>query len=491
MRYSTAILVICLLLLSLSSGAQARENVFLSDHLKNHVSFFASDSLEGRGLGTRGKVLAKNYIAEQFRLFGLRLTGDDYFQDFQTRMGVAWVSGTNVVGYLPGSDPGLKSEYILVGAHYDHIGYEYIDGRRVIYPGADDNASGTAVVIEMARYFSQNPELIGRSIIFIAFDAEESGLIGAEKFISENQAFGMEKIRAMISLDMVGMYKGYGGLDMKGMGTVHGGVEIAERIALENDINLKSTSAEFEYRTDTRPFAETGIPAIHAFTGTLSPYHKPGDTYDLLDYEGMAKVTEYLTALVLEMSSMPEINPSKRFAALLGPVPVRFNAGFLANAGRSHHRYEDDFFRAKSVFALSTGIFMQIHAGKIFSLQPEVIYDYNGSKSPSGVFRRRSFTTPVNLQLNLVNMMGGQIRLYSFTGGYFRFTMSGNDASTDLDFNSMYPDKEWGINLGLGADIMKIQFNYTWRRGLTNIFPESASTVFGSGHYLTLGYKIW
>ena len=87
-----------------------------------------------------------------------------------------------------------------------------------------------------------------------------------------------------------------------------------------------------------------------------------------------------------QMSSMPEINPSKRFATLLGPVPVRFNAGFLANAGRSHHRYEDDFFRAKSVFAFSTGIFMQIHAGKIFSLQPEVIYDYNGSKSASGVF---------------------------------------------------------------------------------------------------------
>ena len=466
----------------------------LEERLKSHVAFLASDSLEGRGLGTEGKILAKNYIAGQFSSFGLNSVSGDYFQHFRMRLGVAWVPGTNVVGWLKGSDPELESEYIVIGAHYDHIGYEYRNGRRIIYPGADDNASGTAALIEMARYFSQNPESAGRSIIFIAFDAEESGLIGSEKFISESGAFETGQIRAMISLDMVGMYNAYGGLDIKGVGTIYGGAEMALEVAAGFDINLKNTSSDIEFRTDSRPFTDVGIPAFHAFTGTKSPYHKPEDTYDLLDYEGMALVTEYMKAMVTEMSVLPEILPSRRFTAIQKPFALRFNSGLLAHAGSNHNIYRDRFFRANSVFAFSTGMFFQVHAGKNISLQPEVLYDYNGSSSAAGTFRRHSLTVPVNLHYNLINQWGGSIRVFSLAGGYFRYNLAGKNGGTDLDFDNLYPASEWGLNLGMGADIMKVQISFTWRRGLTGIFPDSGGTeegagVFHTGSYITIGYK--
>lgn len=461
----------------------------LAERLKDHVTVLASDSLEGRGLGTRGKVIAKNYIAGHFRSFGLIPVDGDYFQQFEMRVGLAWVQGSNVIGYLKGADPDLQSEFIVIGAHYDHLGYEYKNGQRIIYPGADDNASGTASLIELARYFSQNREKMGRSIIFIAFDAEESGLIGSEKFLNMSEAFGKNNIKAMFSLDMVGMYGVHSGLNMKGMGAVDGGVEMAERLAEEYNINLKNTSVEMEYRTDTRPFGDLGIPAIHASTGLESPYHKPEDTHGLLDYDGMAEVTGYLKALVTGMSLEPELNPSSRFVALQGPYALRFDAGIIAHTGSSHHSYADEFFRADNVFAFSAGMFMQLHIGQRFSVQPEILYDLNGSKSAGGTFRRHSLMVPLNLNMNLVNEAAGMIRLYSITGGYYRYNLSGKHGGAGLDFNNIDPRQEWGINLGFGADIMDVQVNYVWRRGLTDIFPGSASGVFESGHYISMGYK--
>jgi aminopeptidase YwaD len=462
-------------------------DVSLTERLRSHVEFLASDSLEGRGLGTRGKILAKNYIASQFKEIGIAPAGEDYFHHFQARISNAWVPATNVVGYIEGSSEDLRSEYILIGAHYDHLGYEYRNGQKVIYPGADDNASGTAALIEMARFLAQNTGQIGRSIIFVAFDAEESGLIGARKFIEESDLFDVGNIRAMFSLDMVGMYSAYSGLDLTGIGAIDNGAQLAERVADEHGINLKNTSAETPFATDTQPFGRRGIPAAHAFTGTESPYHKPGDTYDLLDYEGMSLVTGFLLELVAELSSQPEINPSRRFLALQKPRALRFHKGILLNTGGNHHRYDDEFYRANNVFSFGTGIFLQIHVGETFTFQPEIIYEYYGSRSAAGNIRIQSLTLPLNLQLNLLQGTYGMVRFYPFAGGYMRFNLSGEVAGNSPGFN--YPDSEWGANLGIGGDYMKVHFGYTWRRGLTKFFPDTDSGVYNSGHFFTIGYR--
>ncbi len=480
--------ILFLFFLPVASAAQSPEPSIAS-RLEKHVAILASDSLEGRGLGTEGKLKARDYIAEHFQSFGLQPVNEDYFQNLDLRIGLARVPGTNVIGYLPGSDAALRGEYIVLGAHYDHLGYEYQNDERVIYPGADDNASGTAVLIEMARYFSKNQETIGRSIIFIAFDAEESGLMGSQKFIGDNEVFDTEDIKTMFSLDMVGMYEANNGLNLLGIGTLDGGDVLAREVAEAEGIRLKRTTDDIEPRTDTRPFGNEGIPAIAAFTGTKSPYHKPEDTYDLLDYEGMARITEYLQALVTKMSVLPELSPSHRFARLQQPYALRFNAGVLGHIGGTHHRYPDEFFRANNVFAFSAGLFIQMHVGRTFSLQPEILYDYNGSQSAEGTYRRHSITFPVNLNYYIAGNPGGMFRAYPIAGGYFRFNMAGKDGDADLNFDTLHPGQEWGINAGFGLEIMKVHVAYIWQRGLTNISAIPDTNMFNIGRYLKIGYS--
>ncbi len=483
------LLLIAFIAATQSLKAGQNDLASLSGKLKKHVAVLTADSMEGRGLGTEGKILAKNYIAEEFQSAGLLPAADEYFRHIDLRIGLARVPGTNVIGYLQGSDPELRNEFIVLGAHYDHLGYVLQNGEKIIFPGADDNASGTAVLIELARYFSANREQLGRSVIFIAFDAEESGLLGAREFINNNDYFDKAKIKLMFSLDMVGMYKANDGLDLQGAGTLADGVNIAEQLAEKMDFQLRNTTADIAPRTDTWPFGETGIPAIHAFTRLKSPYHEPEDTYDLLDYDGMAKITRYLQTLVTEYSNLSELAPSRRFARMQRPWGLRFNAGVLAHAGSSYHEYSDEFFRANNVFAFSTGFFLQLHVGEKFAFQPEILYDFNGSDSEQGTYRRHSIAMPVNFQYNIAGEMRGQVRLYPFAGAYFRYSFSGKEGDQALDFSNHHPREEWGVNFGLGADIMMVHIAYTWRRSLTSFSEHPGRDIQQIGSYFSIGYK--
>ena len=483
-------LLAIIFLMSLSLKAQEGRQTELSEKLKQHVAILASDSLEGRGLGTEGRILAQNYIAGHFKEIGLKPYNDEgYFQRFDLRINLVHVSGANVVGYLEGSDPDLKDEYLVIGAHYDHLGYKKNDDKKVIYHGADDNASGVATVIELARYFASNPNLVKRSLIFIAFDAEESGLLGSGKFISESKFFDINEIVAMFSLDMVGMYAANKGLDLKGLGSLHEGENLAAKIASSQGLHLKNTSAEIEAQTDTWPFGEKGIPAIHAFTSTKSPYHKPEDTFEKLDYEGMAKIKTFLQEMITEMLTMPEVGPSKRFERLQKPYAIQFIKGVTAGFGTSHHKYPDEFYTAKGVFAFNAGLFVQMHIGEKITLQPEVLFQDDGSKTPEGTFHRQSVIIPVNLHFNLVNQYGGMVKVFPFAGVYFRNSFGGKNGGNDLDFDETYNNQEWGMNVGLGMDIMKWQAKITGQRSFTNLLQTSENEIIPKGWYLSVGYK--
>lgn len=489
MRKTNLYFLILLCVLPFVSQTQNKTDLELVHRLKTHVSVLASDSLEGRGLGTHGKKLAKRYIADQFSAYGLLpYDQDGYFQHFSLRINIIRVAATNVVGYVLGSDPMLRNEFILVGAHYDHLGYEEKNDGRIIYSGADDNASGTAAMIELAGYFAQNPELVGRSIIFVAFDAEESGLLGAGKFISENTRFNIEDIKAMFSLDMVGNYSTNKGLNLKGIGMIEGGAKLALGIAAENHIRLRNVSADVEAATDTKPFYDKGIPAIHANTGLTSTYHKPEDTYEKLDYEGMADVVVYLQELISRLSRLPGIEPEHRKGILRQPLTFRMNSGAMIYAGQSSNLYPDEFYDAKSVFAGSAGLHMLVHVGEKISMQPEVLYDYSGSQTASGVLRRHSLIVPFNLHYNLVHQWG-MVRAYPFAGVYYRYNFAGKIADDQTNFDEDFQRQEWGMNLGFGIDIMKVRIAYTWRRGLTQIKQSPDEKVFFKGNYFTLGLR--
>jgi aminopeptidase YwaD len=479
------------LLLALHSLSQEQDRAELIKKLQQHVTLLASDSLEGRGLGTEGKLIAKNYIAGEFFDIGLQpLFAGGFFQDIKLKIGQAWVPAINVAGYLKGSDPGLKDEFIVIGAHYDHLGYTMKDSEKVIYHGADDNASGVAAVIELARYFAANPQLVKRSIIFIAFDAEESGLLGSEKFLDDDTLFDASTCRAMFSIDMVGMLAANKGLEMKGIGALKDGESMAKSLASVQGIHLKNTSGDIEYGTDTAPFAEKGIPATHIFTGLKSPYHKPGDTSEKLDYEGMAKVVIFTQSLITEMNADQELVPSRHFLRMQKPYAVRFNAGVTIGLGGSGHKYPGEYYNAKSVFAYNSGLFAQMNIGKRITFQPGVLFESDGSKSDAGIFRRQSVCIPADIHVNIVNEYGGMFKLYPFAGAYFRYSFDGKNGKNKIDFENEIFNKEWGFNLGLGADMKQFQVKLSWRRGLSELSRDNSFNINSSAWYFSFGYKL-
>ncbi len=462
----------------------------LAERLSHHVHLLAADSLEGRSLGSRGKYIAIDYIAKQFEAAKLQpFQNGTYLQPFQLRHANVNLEATNVIGMIEGSDSLLRHEYIVLGAHYDHIGFEpQKEGEERVFNGADDNASGVAMLLELARHYGQHPEKTSRSLIFIAFDAEEIGLRGARHFVENSGLDDILAIRLMFSLDMVGMYESNNGLDIKGIGAVLGGTELAQNLSEKHGIRLKNTSAEIEARTDTWPFGEAGIPAVHVFTGfRSSPYHQPQDAADLLEYEGMARITTYMKELVSELSAQQVVEPSPRFVRATTPGAVRVKFGVLATTGASRHRYPDAYYTSGNpLFSTGAGVFAQLHLGRSI-IQPELLYDYNGSDTEEGKFRRHSITFPLNLQLPVAYEAGGLFRLFSVTGVYGRYSFAGTAGEQDLDLGGLHRDLEWGLNLGMGFQIFNFNVAYNWRRALNTVTTDELNSYASSG-MLTVGY---
>src|SRR5690606_23272859 len=194
--------------------------------------------------------LAATYIQQQFQQAGLQPFEENYEQHFDLKISLAWVQATNIIGVLEGSDPLLKNEYIVLGAHYDHLGYK--KDRSTFYPGADDNASGVATLIELAKHFGQLENKPKRSLLFIAFDAEESGLLGSKHFVKNLDSCTLVNIKAIFSFDMVGMLESNEGLDLKGIGSLVNWPETVKKHA--SHLKVLNPSKEIEDRTDSEPF---------------------------------------------------------------------------------------------------------------------------------------------------------------------------------------------------------------------------------------------
>ncbi len=212
----------------------------------------------------------------------------------------------NVAAVLEGEGP-HANETIVVGAHYDHLGMggagSLAPWTRDIHNGADDNASGTAALLEVAHRLTARGEKPTRRILFIAFTGEERGLLGSAHYV-KNPAFPLETTVGMINMDMVGRLVD-DKLVVYGTGTAEGFDALVDRLNEEH--NFQITKNESGYGpSDHTSFYAKGVPVMHLFTGTHRDYHRPSDDYDKVNIEGMRRVTDLVEQIVLEIASLPE-----------------------------------------------------------------------------------------------------------------------------------------------------------------------------------------
>ncbi len=465
-------------LLIIAGTSLCAQTVIPADSLRKHVYILASDSLSGRGFGFPEKQLAIDYIMNQFSEAGLKPIDDDYLNYFGFNSGTFFVEGKNIVGVIEGSDPVLKDEYILLGAHYDHLGWKEVDGEKVVNNGADDNASGVASIIEIGRALKDAG--LKRSIVIVAFDGEEAGLLGSKAFVT-NEVLDPSSIKAMFSLDMVGMLEKNKGLDLDGIKSLKDGRELAKKIAERESINITREKNAITSNTDTWHFAKKDIPAVHVFTGLKSPYHKPGDDADLLDYDGMSSVAGFVTTLVTDLANEEQVKANERF--IRSSVNPRIMLGVQLNIGGSGFHYPDEYFNSKSVLAVDAGLVAKLKLSDNFFLQPGVTYGLTGSKVEEGKLRMQSITPALDLLISTRAEDIASPSAFLSLGGYYRNYLSATMDGSSYDFKNDYYSKEKGLRFGFGVHVNKIQIVYQFELGKDKINKTDLNGKVLTGHY--------
>ena len=280
-----------------------------------HVGVLADDAFEGREGGTRGGRAAAAYVVEQLERLGIEPAGDDgsYYQPFGGMR--------NVLAIIPGGDPGLAGEMLVVGAHYDHVGYGTAATSYgpfgFVHNGADDNASGVAGLLEMAEALQRLPERPRRTILLAFWDGEEKGLLGSSHFLRVRPAaIAGRTIVCSVNMDMIGRLRG-GRLEVYGSRTAIG---LREAVVQAN--SRGSTGAgldlvfvwDIEEDSDHYPFIAAGVPTVMFHTGLHDNYHRPSDDAHLVNLIGIEPVARLALGFVLAAADDPEPLPAFRAA---------------------------------------------------------------------------------------------------------------------------------------------------------------------------------
>lgn len=277
------------------------------ERLQAHVATLASPEFEGRrGVGGRK---AESYVTHALRELGLVPLFDGQFTQDIPGKEPGTVIGRNVGAILVGSDPALRDEVILLSAHYDHLGVR----RGVLYPGADDNASGVAMLLEVARAIVESTHKPRRSILFVSFDLEEYGLWGSRHFVKQPPV-PLDRIKLFLTADMLG--GALGGVCPEHLFVI--GSEFSpgvrpwlEAAATGQPVKLATMGADLlgVDRSDYGPFRARQIPFLFFSTGENPRYHTPQDTPESLDYDKVTAASRIIDAVVRRAADADTVPP--------------------------------------------------------------------------------------------------------------------------------------------------------------------------------------
>ncbi|OOG70557.1 M20/M25/M40 family metallo-hydrolase [Algoriphagus sp. A40] len=333
---SYSLLILAGVLSAVSCDSPPSDEKLLSA-LKEDVTFLAADDLGGRAIGTEGEQKAAEYLAGEFEKIGLEPKGTEgFFQPFtvskptnpheEAVIGTdgEGITGRNVVGFLDKK----ADKTIVIGAHFDHLGMggqgSLHRGDSAIHNGADDNASGTAALLALAKILQH--EELKSNVLFIAFSGEENGLWGSNYFV-KNPTIDLKMVNYMINMDMVGRLNEEKSLAVYGVGTSPSFPSILDPI---NSDSLKIVTTESGVGpSDHTSFYLQDLPVLHFFTGQHEDYHKPSDDSDKINYEGLVTVVRYISRLVAQLDAEPKLaftktkdsSDSPRFTVSMGVVP--------------------------------------------------------------------------------------------------------------------------------------------------------------------------
>ena len=348
MRKLLPAIVASVALLQLANAALAREaNALLAasrsitrEDTKRHIDILSDDTFEGREMGSRGSYAAANYLVKAFEENGLKPCGDQgsYFQAFNGKL-------RNILGLLEGSDPQLKNEVIILGAHYDHVGYGKANNSfgpfGYIHNGADDNASGVAGLLEVVDAFKRLPSAPKRSILFALWDGEEAGLLGSKHWISY-PTIPLDRVMLKINIDMIGRLTN-DRLEVFGSRTSTNLRQLISRANSDNPLEIDFTW-KMKADSDHYPFFERSIPTLMFHTGLHKDYHRPSDDAHLINNEGVERVGRLCFLTLEQLANSPERKAFRltsrqenaitqaRLEAPSQAAPSRFGIGWRKNA---------------------------------------------------------------------------------------------------------------------------------------------------------------
>jgi hypothetical protein len=295
-----------------SGAATTAAATITAEDMRRHVAYLASDALRGRDTPSPGLDSAAAYLAREFARLGLQGGAGQggFIQRYPLRGRGGSGIAPNVVAIFPGGDPTLRNEYVVLSAHMDHVGVGRPVGGDSIYNGADDDASGTSALVEVAEAFASMPQRPARSIIFLAVSGEEKGLLGSE-YYSNNPTVPIGSIVANINIDMIGRNDGGDvvviGKDYSSLGP------LVDRLAGEHRGIVSITPANdrwpderFFFRSDHYNFARKEIPAIFFFAGPHQDYHQPSDEVENLDVDKAARVARLIFLTANSIATTPQ-----------------------------------------------------------------------------------------------------------------------------------------------------------------------------------------
>jgi hypothetical protein len=311
--------------------------VFSQKALLEHVAWLSAPEREGRGVGTKGLETAAEYVAAQFKAIGLQPGGDggSYFQSFTATRSPsgAPVPLRNVIGVLPGAKPEWAGQSALLTAHYDHLGTGWPDVHKgdegKLHPGADDNASGVAVLLELAKAIASG-EKPQRTLVFVAFAGEEAGLLGSRHYV-EHPPFPLDKTIGVINLDTVGRLFDRK-LSVLATGSASEWQHIFRGAGFVTGVEGRMIPDGLE-SSDQKSFIDRGVPAVQVFTDPHPDYHRPGDTADKIDGPGLVKVATYVREGIVYLGER-EQSLTNTIASMKGASPTTA-AAVAAPAGAS------------------------------------------------------------------------------------------------------------------------------------------------------------